>query len=262
MIPDEETLTGGGMNAVTRVGDTVRRPAHPWTPAVQVLLNRLRAEGFDGAPAAHGIDEQGREVLDFAPGTVGNYPLTTEVRSERALLSAARLLRRFHDASLACVDHGADNAWQFPPIAPVEVICHGDFAPYNCVFRGDTAVAVIDFDTARPGPRAWDLAYALYRFAPLVSPGNPDRFGDPATQADRARRFLDAYGATRQQRARSVEMLVPRLQWLVDLMRRGAAEGDENFARHIAEGHLDLYLDDVEHLTAERPLLEQVVVGA
>ncbi|WP_405867085.1 phosphotransferase [Streptomyces sp. NBC_01515] len=41
---------------------------------------------------------------------------------------------------------------------PVEVICHGDFAPYNCVFTGEGAVGLIDFDAARPGPRAWDLA--------------------------------------------------------------------------------------------------------
>ncbi|MFJ9374801.1 phosphotransferase [Streptomyces sp. NPDC101455] len=43
---------------------------------------------------------------------------------------------------------------------PVEVICHGDFAPDNCVFTGEGAVGIVDFDAARPGPgpRAWDLA--------------------------------------------------------------------------------------------------------
>ena len=64
----EEPLPGGNMTGgVVRVGDTVRRPAGPWTPAVHALLNHLHAVGFPGAPRAHGLDDQGREVLDFVP---------------------------------------------------------------------------------------------------------------------------------------------------------------------------------------------------
>jgi aminoglycoside phosphotransferase (APT) family kinase protein len=33
-------------------------------------------------------------------------------------------------------------------------------------------VALIDFDVAHPGPRAWDLAYAAYRFVPLTAGGH------------------------------------------------------------------------------------------
>jgi len=51
-----------------------------------------------------------------------------------------------------------------PSHVPAEVICHGDVAPYNCVFRDGRPVAFIDFDTAHPGVRIWDLAYAAYRF--------------------------------------------------------------------------------------------------
>jgi hypothetical protein len=60
--------------------------------------------------------------------------------------------------------------WYFPPREPVEVVCHGDLAPYNCVFDGDRLVGVIDFDTAHPGPRLWDVAGGAYRLVPLVAP--------------------------------------------------------------------------------------------
>ena len=34
---------------------------------------------------------------------------------------------------------------------------------------GGHPVALIDWDFAAPGPRAWDVAFAAYRFVPLVS---------------------------------------------------------------------------------------------
>ena len=41
---------------------------------------------------------------------------------------------------------------QFSPLDPVEVVCHGDFAPYNCVFGSQGNIkGVIDFDGARLG---------------------------------------------------------------------------------------------------------------
>lgn len=224
-------------------------------------MRHLRDAGFDGAPRALGTDEQGREVLDFIPGEVGNYPLEAEVRSERALMSAGRLLRAFHDATTTFV-HDHLYGWQLAPLEPVEVVCHSDFAPYNCVFVDGRAVGVFDFDFARPGPRAWDLAYALYRFAPFTHPANGDGFGGASDQAQRARRFLDAYGATRGQRAATVDMLEPRLQALVDFMRGAADEGDESFTRHIADGHAALYVRDISHIADHRDLWLDVVVAS
>lgn len=251
----EETLAGGGSTTVTRLGDTVRRTAQPWSSTVGAMLSALRAVGFDEAPAFHGFDDRGREVLDFIPGEVGNYPLTEVVRSETAMDSAAGLLRRFHDASALVVDPSPAR-WQFAALEPVEVICHGDFAPYNCVFRGDRAVGIIDFDTARPGPRAWDLAYALYRFAPLAHPHrNPDAFGDEAEQVARAHRFLDSYGATPDQRSAAIGMLQPRLRALIDHIERSAVEGSEAARSHLADGHVELYRADLDYIADIVPAL-------
>lgn len=257
--PEEEALAGGGSTEVTRVGETVRRPVRPWTPAVHGLLRQLRKAGFRGAPTVHGIDERGREILDYIPGTVGNYPLSDEVRSDNALRSAGRLLREYHEATDDSATASGDH-WMFSAIEPREVICHNDFAPYNCVFEGDRAVGIIDFDTASPGPRAWDLAYALYRFAPFAGPENVDGFGDPVQQSARARAFLDAYGASPRLRADSVAALVPRLQALVDFMRGAASDGDEQFQHHIDDGHLALYLADIAYIEENLTRIESLVV--
>src|SRR5438270_12220257 len=70
----EIPLLGGNTSTVVRAGDTVRRNAGPWTPAVHALLRHLEYVGFTGAPRALGIDERGRAVLSFLDGACGEYP--------------------------------------------------------------------------------------------------------------------------------------------------------------------------------------------
>jgi hypothetical protein len=59
-------LTGGFINEVVQVGDTVRRPAAP--DFVHRLLRHFEAVGWPGAPRYLGRDEKGREVLTFIAG--------------------------------------------------------------------------------------------------------------------------------------------------------------------------------------------------
>ena len=46
----ETVLRGGDLNVVARIGDTVRRPTGPWSPAVHALLRHFERVGFEGAP--------------------------------------------------------------------------------------------------------------------------------------------------------------------------------------------------------------------
>ncbi|MFB4274094.1 phosphotransferase enzyme family protein [Nonomuraea sp. MTCD27] len=243
-MPGEEVLAGGGVNHVVRVGDTVRRPAGPWTPAVHGLLRHLAGRGFTGAPRSHGIDGQGREVLDFVPGETADYPLPAWVRTDEVLVAVARLLREYHDATVGLSREGD---WYFPPVEPYEVICHADVAPYNCVFREGRPVAFIDFDTAHPGPRVWDVAYAAYRFVPLHDPSDGD--GIPvAEQARRLRLFADAYELGEAARQALAKTAIKRLEHLVGFMRERAAAGDAAFTDHVARGDDRFYEMNVEHL--------------
>jgi len=244
-VEAEERLTGGNMSVVTRVGETVRREVGPWTQSVQALLRHLHGIGFKETPVPLVFDQQGREVLSFIPGHVGHDPLPENLRSNEILISAAKLLRRLHEATLES-DLLRLSGWQAAAREPVEVICHGDFAPYNCVFENSQLVGVIDFDHAHPGPRSWDLAYALYRFVPLMAPSNPDSFGTLADQLWRARLFCEAYGLT--DRTELAATIQARVAFMATFLREGAARGDERLLANIAAGHLAVYEADTLYL--------------
>lgn len=246
--PDESEILTGGVNEIVRIGATLRRPTGPWTPAVHALLGHLAAVGFTAAPRAYGLDERGREIVDYLPGEVADDPMPDYARSAAALVAAARLLRRYHDATATFVAP-PDAIWQLPTRQPAEVLCHGDVAPYNCVFRDGLPAAFIDFDAAHPGPRRWDVAYAAYRFVPLSDP----------VDVGRLRAFVDAYGLADTDRALLVETVIDRLTALVDFMYASAEAGNESFQRHILEGHDRLYLGDIAHLRDRADVLTRAL---
>jgi hypothetical protein len=47
-------------------GGVVRRPAGPWTPTVQALLDHLERAGFTGSPRAVSADSE--DVVTYIPG--------------------------------------------------------------------------------------------------------------------------------------------------------------------------------------------------
>lgn len=246
-----EYLKGGRVDQIIRNGEAIHRPAGSWTPTIHTLLKHIRAHGFMAVPEPLGFDDAGNEIVSFIPGEVSNYPLPETAVSEEALISAAQLLRRYHDATLSFVNELSGNeSWMLSPCEPAEVICHGDYAPYNVVLHGKKAVAIIDFDTAHPAPRVWDIAYALYRWTPLTHPNNPDGFGSEQEKIKRAQLFCDAYGLTKAERAGLVSLVIERLQILVDFMCSEAKQGNEAFIANIADEHHLMYLKDIDYLEA------------
>lgn len=245
VIVDREVLVGG-VNEVVREGDTVRRPAGPWSRTVQRLLAHLAADGFEGAPVPLGFSDDGtEELVTYLPGEIGHDFAAPEVRSDASLVAVAKLLRRLHDASATFARSDAD-VWYMPVREPAEVICHGDAATYNTVFRDGVPAAFIDFDTAHPAPRIWDAAYTAYRFVPLYAPDEAEL----TLPVDEARRrlalFTEAYGLGGNERAALPAVAAERLRAHVELMRNEAAAGNAAFASHLAEGHDRRYLTDAE----------------
>lgn len=231
-------------------GSTVRRPAG--APGVRRLLKHLEAQGFDAAPRTFGVDADGREMLSFVPGEVAHYPIAAERWAEASLCAAARLLRRYHDATVGFIP-APDDAWTFvvPDDQPREVICHNDFAQYNCTFIGAMPTAIIDFEFAAPGSRAWDLAYAAYRFVPLSDPAKHRMFGVPenADIAQRLRAFVAAYG-TLSDRAGFADLVRRRVAHIRAMTADIAAAGGPKSARVIEERHLESYDADLAWLAA------------
>jgi hypothetical protein len=178
----EVPLDGGASGlGVVRVGDTVRRPPRYVTTTMREVLQHLERVGFDAAPRWLGVDDQGRDILTWIEGDtfvergrmhpyIGEPP--NRILFDDGQLSAVfALLRRYHDTFEG------------------EVICHGDYGPWNLVWRDGLPFAVIDFDNAYAGDPADDVGYALRMF---VSYG----FGpwEPEESVRRTRVALAAYG--------------------------------------------------------------------
>lgn len=246
----EQPLHGGNATSgVVRVGDTVRRPAGPWTPAVHALLAHLHDVGFTGAPRPLGIDGKGREVLTFAPGRTVWPDRFDLMEPAGRLVLVGRLIREFHDA-VAGFTPPPDARWQalIPAEGDDEIIAHHDLAPWNLVAGEGDRWVFIDWDTAAPGSRLWDLAYALKGFVPLSA--------DPARQrADaggRVRLMVDAYGLDEGERLSLVPMLGRRARAMHDFLKAEAARGRQPWSRLWVEGHGDVWRADADYAEEHR----------
>jgi aminoglycoside phosphotransferase (APT) family kinase protein len=180
---DAEIPLGGGASGlgVVRVGETVRRPQRFVTNTMREVLQHLERVGFDAAPRWLGVDEQGRDILTWIDGDtfvergrmhpyIGEPPERV-LFDDAQLVAVFQLLRRYHDTY--------DG----------ELICHGDYGPWNVIWRDGLPAAMIDFDNAYTGDSSDDVGYALRMF---VSYG----FGPWASEESvrRTQTALGAYG--------------------------------------------------------------------
>ncbi len=258
MAQREVELHGGNTSTVVRVGDTVRRNAGPWTPAVHALLQHLERVGFTGAPRALGIDEQGREVLSYLEGECGEYPVAEHWATDEALITVAKMLRMFHDAQYG-FRPPRNAVWRSfgPPPPDTEVICHHDAAPHNVIWRPDGTLALIDFDLSSPGSRLYDVAYAAWTWVPLFSDRDSYVLGwKHPNRPRRLRLFADAYGLTSHDRYKLVRVIRKRIVDHVEGIRRMAAAGEPAFVRIVHKGHLRRPMRDLRLIDHERNVLE------
>jgi Ser/Thr protein kinase RdoA (MazF antagonist) len=205
----EVPLAGGdvnvGENVVVRVGDTVRRPAGPHTPAVHALLRHLEAAGFDGAPRVIGV-EGDREILSFVPGEAALAPVPA---GDDVPARLGALLRAMHDAQ-AGFDQAAHAPWQRMVGAPDtgEVVCHNDLFWPNVVFDGDRVRALVDWDLAAPAPRLHDLASAANFWVALRPDDQCEAWGVPVDRRpERLRALCDGYRLPRAGHARLLDAI-------------------------------------------------------
>jgi hypothetical protein len=213
-MSEGESLIGDGVTqGIVRIGDTVRRPLRPFSLTVQGYLAHLRDAGFTGAPLPLGVDEQGREILSFVPGETPRDPLPPETAGDDVLIALARLIRALHEASDGWVPP-SDAVWGGTPATegrvtePMELVSHRDYYPGNVVFRDGLPAAMIDFDLAKPTTRIYDIANALWYWAPLRAPRDrPPAFVD-ADIPHRIAVFADAYGMTAQHRTELAPLVV------------------------------------------------------
>ena len=84
-------------------------------------------------------------------------------------------------------------------------MCHGDIAPRNTVFVGRRATAFIDWDGIFISTPMWDLAHAVWQFAPVCDAANR-WLGGWASPPDRSERIAALVGGYRLCAQRAEEL--------------------------------------------------------
>jgi hypothetical protein len=240
-------LRGGNVGVVVRVGDTVRRPAGPWTRAVDAVLQHLECVGFEGAPRALGYDDLGRQVLSLVEGYVSPGPGDLSVDRLRAV---GRLIREFHDAMETFV-MPPDAVWNVAvPPDRHDLICHNDLAPWNLV-RNPARPVLIDWDGAGPASRLWDLAYALAGFVPLA----PSYDLDDEEELRRFAALVDGYQLDPAYRGALVDLLPRRINATYELLRDGHDRDVEPWATLWVQGHGRYWSANAQYVSRRRKAL-------
>jgi len=251
----EEMLSGGYTTGAVLIGDVVYKRAGPWTPTVHALLRHLEDTGFDGAPRALGIDDEGREMLSYLPGdTVGDrLPWPQWVFAESTLLQVGRWLRRLHDATVSFRPPSDEQWFIGGAVRPGLIVGHQDAAPYNAVMDGDRLIGFCDWDIAGPSAREYDLALSALWWVPFCPPDEVRRLGfhDFDGRSRRLHLLLDAYGydADRQHLG---PVIVERARRQATAIRQMADGGDPVASRLLfVAGYFEWAASHVEALPNE-----------
>jgi hypothetical protein len=221
---------------------------------VHALLGYLHDVGFDRVPKPLGVVD-GEEVLSWIPGESGAAGWQRVV-PEAGLRALARLLRDFHEAVVGFIaPEGASWALSDQLARPGDVICHGDFGPWNVVWDGATPVGLLDFDFAQPGDRLDDVAYALEYVAPFRDDAHAMRWQGFTEPPDRARRmvvFAEEYGLAAVDGL--VDAVIRRQQMTCLQVRALADRGLEPQRSWVANGLCDELADRVQWSRHNRTL--------
>lgn len=237
---DEEVLQDRADRRVVRVGATVHHPVQPWTPSVHALLKHLEEVGFPYSPRV--VEVRGEtEILTYLPGESGAAGSMKALHLE-GLRAMGRLLREYHDA-VAGWNPPEPPTWadgRTGTGGPGELVCHGDFAPWNIVWDGFRPVGLLDWEYANPARPVQDVAWALEFTAPFRDDETAVtvmRHPEPPNRRERMETLAEAYGLT------STEGLVDEVIALQRIARQTllqlAAAGHERQQTALANGELE-----------------------
>ena len=244
------------MDRVVVTEGCVRRPAGWWTPTVHAVWRHLRSAGFVHVPEPLGIDDAA-EILSWIPGESGAAGWA-KVDPEDGLRAFARFLRSYHEAANGFVmPDGGRWALTERPVRPGEVICHGDFGPWNVVWDGAQPVGLIDFDFAGPGDPILDVAYALEYTAPFRSDEEAMRWHNFKAAPHRRRRiavFAESYGLASVQGL--VDAVIDRQRLDIAHVRQMADQHVEPQRSWVEQGYLDELAARISWSQKHRHLLQ------
>lgn len=252
-----DELERGRFSKPERIGSEIYRTGQG-TTGVRALLEHFEHVGCTITPRFLGVAPDGRERLSYIDGTTGYPPLSASIRSDEALRSVARAIRTIHDLALPLADAAAQGLSWAPnelarPAEP-EIVGHHDLAPWNIVFDGTQVVGVIDWDSAGPTTRAWDLAYAAYQFVPFHPTQSLCAYGwqEEPDRRQRIELFLAAYGAdiTAEE---LVDNAILRIASMGAYIAQQVSMENPQFRVHAEEDHASGYFSAAAELARMRP---------
>lgn len=250
----DETLRGGHFSQPVRSGTEVRKPSGTWTKASFELLQLLEEKGFEAAPRALRVQESGEAALTYLEGDVASgAPLPAYAWSMVSLVAVTTLLLRLHDLTEGWKPRSDD--WRRIPGAPkrAEVICHNDPAPWNTLFRDGRPAAFVDWDSAAPGTRLWDVGYLAWHWVPLWPDARARAHGfvELATRPDRLAMIATTYGHGLTARAILDAAEARQQAWRTQLTQ-GARAGIDAYQKLLAAGSEQGILADMEYTQHHR----------
>ena len=130
--------------------------------------------------------------------------------------------------------------------------------PYNTIFRDEAPVAFIGFERASPGPRIWDIAFVIYRYAPLCDLRERALTRAFLRQlAQRIRIFSNAYGFFENHDL--LDWIRLRLKAEIHWLEDEESEDKDRRRKFIEQGHRALYQRDLGLITGLSRVLRQLI---
>jgi hypothetical protein len=188
MTRDNDEILQGTLTHIIHRGEHVHRTTGEWSPTIHRLLGHLERVGFDAAPRFRGTDADGREILTYVEGDAATRPWPQELLADSGVAAMAALLRSYHDAVR---DYRPEDArWQVFSRAMREddIVVHGDFGPWNTIWRLGELAGIIDWDLAHPGRAIEDVAQLAWYIVPMRDNAHARLCGFEAPP-DRSRRL-------------------------------------------------------------------------
>lgn len=197
-------LTAAGFPAPRLIGTrTGNNSMVQLNERVYELFDYVEGEPFDRTPTP--CEDAGallarlhalaRDYQPRWPAPVWTYHDDDGVRARLDQIAArtgsadAAELRRLYDQAARAA--APPKGRRRPPVQ----LLHGDWHPGNMIFRAGRVVAVVDFDSARTGPVAADVATGALQFSLTRVGLDADAWPD-ALDAERFAAFLRGYGST------------------------------------------------------------------
>lgn len=192
---------------VYRVGNTIHRPAQPWSPSIHAFLIHLEKKGLP-VPHPYGIDGA-EEIIEYVEGEqVHPHKWTDE-----ALFQIGELAAQLHAAAadFPIASSVQWNPWYLREIGNEKrICCHGDFAPWNIITENGFPKVIIDWEMAGPLDPMVELARICWLFPQLVDDDLQALYDlpSPEKRAEQVRIICDGYGLDADRRHTLVQQII------------------------------------------------------